>query len=316
MILINLALFLVSLFVLLKFSNYAIRYSSRLSKALHFPEFIVSFFIIAIISILPEATVSIISAIKGNPQLGFGTLLGSNVTDLTLVFGIIALLSTGGVQVKSKILSNKFFYLILLLFPLVLGLDGKYSRIDGSILVLSGAFFFIRTYIVSKRFRKKYKNGGERTPFLRNLILLILSFAILLAGAFFTVKFALNFANEINLPAILIGITILGIGTCLPELTFSIKAVRKNHDELALGDLLGTVIADATIVLGIVILICPFNYNVYNIYITGGAMFLAGLFVTIFMKTDKELSKKEGLILLLFYLLFVFLEFFANHVLF
>lgn len=314
MIILNLALFLVFLFILIKCAGYAIKHSSRLAKALHFPEFIVSFFIIALISVLPEATISIMSALEGEPELGLGTLLGSNVADLTLVFGIVALFSSRGIKVKSKILSNNFYYLILLLFPLILGFDGKFTRVDGLILVILGLLFFAKIYMDSHRFHKKF-NHTKKEPIFKSLTFLIISLTILLISAFLTVKFATNFAYEVKLPAILIGLTILALGTCLPELIFSIKAVKKNHDGLALGDILGTVVTDATIILGLVALISPFSYNPYNIYVTGTAMFVAGLLVTIFMKSEKSINKREGVLLILFYIFFVFVEFFINHVL-
>jgi len=314
MIIVNLLFFLVFLFVLTRCAEYSIRYSSGLAKILHFPEFIVSFFIIALISVLPEATISIISAFNGEPELGLGTLLGSNVADLTLVFGIVALFSSKGIKVKSKILRNNFFYLILLLFPLILGFDGRFSRVDGLILILLGGSFFARIYSESNKFRKKFSNTGKE-PFFKSFIFLIISLGILLLSAFLTVRFAVNFAYDAKLPAILIGITIVALGTCLPELIFSIKAVRKNHDGLALGDLLGTVITDATIILGLVAMISPFSYNPYHIYITGIAMFLAGVIVTIFMKSDKTLSKLEGVLLIFLYILFVFVEFFVSKIL-
>ena len=312
MILINLALSLVFLFILIKCASYAIRYSSRLAKALHFPEFIVSFFIIALISVLPESTIAIISALNGNPEVGLGTLLGSNVADLTLVFGIVALVSSNGIKVKSKILGNNVYYIILLLFPLILGFDGRFSRGDGLILVLLGVLFFSKIYMVSRSYHKE-TNNIKKEPFFKSLTFLILSLAVLLLSAFLTVKFAVNFANDANIPAILIGVTILALGTCLPELIFSIKAVKINHDGLALGDILGTVITDATIILGLVALISPFSYNPYNIYITGTAMFLAGVVVTAFMKSDRSINKREGVILILFYILFIFIEFIANN---
>lgn len=312
MIVYNLILFLVFLAVLIKSADFAIKYSSRIAKILLFPEFIVSFFIVAIISTLPESTISIISALKGNPELGFGTLIGSNVADLTLVFGIVALFSLRGIKIESKILRNNLFYLILLFFPLILGIDGKFSRIDGLILVLIGLLFFYKLYLDSKRFRKKF-NHTPKDSFFKSLIFLIISLAILITSAFFTVKFAVNFANDLHLPSVLIGITIIAIGTCLPELIFSIKAVKRNHDELALGDLLGTVITDATIILGAVALISPFSYNITNIYVLGVSMFLAGIFVIIFMKTDRLLNKTEGIILILLYILFLIVEFFVNN---
>jgi cation:H+ antiporter len=147
---------------------------------------------------------------------------------------------------------------------------------------------------------------------LRTSLFLILSLVALLLSAFLTVRFATNFAYDAKIPAVLIGLTIIALGTCLPELIFSIKAVRRNHDQLALGDILGTVITDATIILGLVALISPFSFNPYRIYITGTAVFLAGIFATIFMKTDKTINKREGIFLILFYIIFVFVEFFIN----
>jgi len=313
MIVVNLILFLLSLFVLVKCAGYSIKYSSKIAKFLKLPEFIVSFFIIALIAVLPEATIAIISAIKGEPGLGLGTLLGSNVTDLTLVFGIVSLFSYNGIKVESKILRNNLYYLGLLVLPLILGFDGKFSRIDGLILILAGIFFFFKIFKDSKRFSKKF-NHTKKEPVFKNFLLLLLSLGILLLGAFFTVKFAVNFAQDINLPVIIIGITILAIGTCLPELIFSIRAVKNNRDGLALGDILGTVVTDATIILGLVAVISPFSYNPYNIYVTGVAMFLAGIFVTIFMKSEKSLNKWEGVLLIIFYVLFVFAEFLVSNV--
>lgn len=301
------------LVILIKGANYSIKYSSRLAKILRFPEFVVSFFIIAIISVLPEATISIISALNGEPGLGLGTLLGSNVADLTLVFGIVALFSSKGIKVKSKILRDNIFCLALLLFPLILGFDGKFSRIDGLILLLAGILFFVKIYREKSRFKKEF-NHTQKSSFLKNFLLLILSLSVLLVSAYFTVKYVVDFASSAKIPSVLIGITIVALGTCLPELVFSIKAVRKNRYELALGDILGTVITDATIVLGIVALISPFEYNPMNIYITGGAMVLAGICSMIFMKTDKTINKIEGLLLILFYILFVFVEFFMNQI--
>jgi cation:H+ antiporter len=311
----NLALFVIFLIVLLKSADYAIKYSSKLSRALHLQEFIVSFFVIAVVSVLPEATISIMSAIQGDSQLGFGTLLGSNVADLTIVFGIVALFASGGVaggiKVKSKLLRDDFFYIVLLLFPLLLGFDGVLSRIDGGILITVGSLFFYKMYRESKRFTKKF-DQAKREPFKKSLILLIITLAILLTSALLTVKYAENFAKDIGIPAILIGVTVLALGTCLPELAFSIKAIRKDHDDLALGDVLGTVIADGTILLGIVALINPFSYSPNIMYVLGGAVFLSAVVSFAFMKSEKSINKIEGMILIFFYILFIFVQFFMN----
>ena len=149
MIIYNLILFLAFLFVLIKSADYATHYSSKLAKIFRLSEFIVSFFIVAVISAFPEGTIAIVSAVKGIPEFGMGTLIGSNVADLALVFGIVALVAAKGVSVKSEILKKDFFYLALLLFPVLLGLDGRFSRIEGILLVLAGlSFFFYAVYRV------------------------------------------------------------------------------------------------------------------------------------------------------------------------
>lgn len=303
----HLVMFLVAFFILIKSAAYCTTYASRLAKIFRISEFIVSFFIIAVISVFPEATISIISALKGMPQLGLGTLFGSNIADLTFVFGVVALFSYKGIHVKSEILKRDFLYLLLLLFPVLLGYDGSYSRIDGTILVAGGLFFFYTISLESKMFRKRYNHIKDRSLY-KNVALLLLSLVVLIISANYTIQYGVLFATDINIPAILISVTVIALGSCLPELFFSIKAVRINHDGLALGDILGTVITDATIILGIVALIQPFSFEFRLISITGFFMVLAGLLTLLFVRTDRLLTKKEGLFLLLVYIVYLFVE--------
>jgi cation:H+ antiporter len=312
MLLLNLALFIVSLFILVKSADYAVGYSSKIAKTFRISEFLVSFLVVAVISTSPEATVSIVSAIQGVPEFGLGTLIGSNVADLSLVFGLVALFSLNGVKVKSEILKKDMFYLILLLIPLVLGFDGNLSRIDGIVLILSGATFFITLSIEGHIF-KKVSDEPRNRKWRKNLILLAVSLAFLITSAYYTVEFGIDFANDAGMPPFLVALTMVAIGTCLPELIFSLKAVKKNHDELALGDVLGTVIMDATVIIGIVALISPFSFDPKIIYVTGSMMFIAGVLVISFIKSGKVLSKKEGVYLLMFYVVSLIVEFIAHH---
>lgn len=311
MVLANAALFLVFLGIVVKSAEYATRYSSKLAKMLHLSEFIVSFFIVAMISALPETTISIFSALRGAPELGLGTLLGSNIADLTLVFGITALLSAKGIRVKSEILKKDFLYLALLLFPIILGWDGYFSRMDGMLLILGGLFFFYSLSMESKMFHKKWNNLKNYSA-LKDALFLSISITVLIISADYTVRFGTQLAHDLRMPAALIGLTMISVGTCLPELIFSIKAVRNNHEALALGDVLGTVITDATIILGIVIIINPFYFRPELIYLTGTAMFIAGLLAIIFISSGKILTKKEGVYLLFFYIFYLIAELSVN----
>lgn len=194
---------------------------------------------------------------------------------------------------------------------MLLGLDGRFSRIDGVLLVVAGLFFFFTLSIESKMFRKKF-NGLKSRSFFKNLILLIFSLIALLVSANYAIKFGVDFANDIQIPPILVGLTMVSIGTCLPELFFSIRAIKINHDELALGDVLGTVVTDATIILGIIAIISPFQFNPIVIYVTGIAMFIAGILAVLFITTGRLLTRKEGVFLLFFYILYLATEIVVN----
>ncbi len=308
----NPLLFLVFLLILIKCAEYATRYASKIAKMLKMSEFLVSFFIVAVISALPETTISIISALKGIPEFGMGTLIGSNVADLSLVFGIVSLMSLKGIIVKSKVLKRDFFYIILLSFPILLGFDGNISRMDGLILIVGNILFLYSIYNENKSFDKSLKLKGLS---IKNFLFLIASLAGLLVSANYAINYAVAFAKDLGIPSVVISLTAVAIGVCLPELMFSIRAVRKKHGDLALGDILGTVIIDATLVLGIVALISPIYFERTFLMVTGGAMLLAGVLSVIFIRSRSVLTKTEGICLLLFYVGYLVVELMVNGVL-
>ena len=313
MLAVDLALFIVAFLVLLKSADFSTRYAAKLARTLHLSEFALSFFIVAVISAFPETAVSLVSAVEGLPEFGLATLLGSNVADLTLVFAIVTLYSLHGITVRSRILRTDYLYMFLLIFPLLLGMDGHFSRPDGLLLVLSGLFFFFTLSIETHMFRR-HINHLKNHLALKDTLLLGLCVAGLLVSAHFTISYGVRIAEGLALPPVLIALLVVSLGTCLPELVFSLRSVKVHHDALALGDILGTVIIDATLIIGIMALIKPFAFNPNLIYITGGAMFLAGMLTILFIRTDRMVTKKEGIILLLFYLLYVFVEFAARRI--
>lgn len=294
----------ISLFIVIKSAGYAIIHSTRLAEWLNLPSYIIGFLVVAVISILPETFIAINSALEGVPAFGLGTLFGSNVADLSLVLAIVILFSKHNLKVESKTIRERFFYVGILVIPILFGLNGEYTRNEGLILIVLGVFFY---FFVLRKSMNEQQKVREKFSY-RGLFLLLLSMGFLLLGARFTVEFGVNLANILKIHPILIGMFVVGLGTTLPELFFSIKAAKKDHDGLALGDILGTVVADATIVIGIVAIITPFSFNPRIIYITGIAMVLAIILLIHFMKTDRELTRKEAIFLILFYLAFVSAE--------
>lgn len=302
--LLSFVLLIISLAVVIKSADLAIKYSTKLAESFHLSKYVVGFLIVSVISILPETFISITSAFEGIPAFGLGTLFGSNVADLTLVFVLVIFLSRRNLKIESKIIKNSFLYIGIMLIPILLGIDGFYSRLEGIVLILIGLLFYV--FVLKK---SNYDTKVDRQKFKPvYLFLLLLSMGALLLGSHLTVGYGVDLAKTLGVNPILIGMFVVALGTTLPEMLFSIRASRHHHDDLALGDILGTVIADATIVVGIVAVISPFVFNPRIVYITGIFMVLATILLFSFMKSGKVITKKEAFLLLLFYLLFVSTE--------
>lgn len=290
---------------MVKAADMAIRSSSKLAQSLHLSTHVLGFLIIAGISVLPETLVAVQSALQGIPSFGVATLFGSNVADLSLVFVLVLLFSKKGIKVESAILKDQYWYFLALFVPIILGYDGTFTRLEGFALVLTGGLFHFRAL---KRDQKKLDH--LRTEFSwASAGLLIFSMSLLLLGSYATVESGVALAQSLGVSPVLVGMLLVGLGTTLPETFFAIKAVRQNDSSLALGDILGTVMTDATIVLGIVALIAPFTFDIRLVHLTGLYMVLGAMLLFYFMQSGHTLKRKEGIFLFVFYLVFVFTEF-------
>lgn len=124
----SLFIFIVALLMVIKGATMATKYSAKLAESFNISKYIVGFIIVAFISILPETLISINSAIGGIPEFGLGTLFGSNIADLSLIFAILIIYARRGIKIESKVLKNIRLYPFFLLLPLLFGLNGHYSR--------------------------------------------------------------------------------------------------------------------------------------------------------------------------------------------
>jgi len=301
----NLFIFAIALLMLTKGATMATKYSAKLADNFNISKYIVGFIIVAFISILPETLISINSAISGIPEFGLGTLFGSNVADLSLIFAILIIYTGRGIKIESKVLKNIRLYPFFLLLPLLFGLNGHYTRIEGVFLIIAGIIFY---YLVFKNGIDVSVNLRDSNGKYKSLLFLIISMVLLLVGSHFTVTSASALAHALKISPILIGMLIVSLGTTIPELFFSLKAVKRKDDELAIGDIMGSVLADATIVVGVLATITPFFFPVKIVYITGMFMVVFSFILLKFMKTGRLITKNEGYLLLFFWIIYVIVE--------
>lgn len=306
----QLFIFSVALFLVMRGATIATKYSGLIAASFRLSQYTVGFIVVAVISILPETFIALNAALEGIPEFGFGMILGSNVADLTLIIALITFFARRTLHVESKILKSHALYPFLLLIPIVLGLDGYLSRTEGGALIIAGIIFYYLTL------RHAHSNQNmpteKKADRLKDVLFVILGIALLLIGAHFTVSSASTIASLLGVNPILIGMLVVGLGTTIPELFFSLKAVRHNHDALAIGDILGTVLADATIVIGVLALIAPFSFPTTIIYVAGVFMVSAAFILFSFMRSGKVITSKEAFALFIFWITFILIECIIN----
>lgn len=304
----QIVILLLLLAVMGKSAAWAIRSAVGLSRLTGLTEFVIGLVVITCISILPEAIISILSAVQGSPALGLGTLIGSNVADLTLVLGAAALVAPRAINAEPAFIKDDYIFLGFLLLPLALGFTGFLSRLDGIILIAASIVFFFIMAKTKRRHAIRMHHTDSGHSILKELPILIISIALMGISAYFAVQYASALAANIGMAPAIIGLLIIAPGTALPELLFAVRAVRRHHNTLALGDVLGTVVADTTLILGIMTLIHPFSFNPRIIIVTGIFMLFAGILFFSFLRSGKKLTRGEGSLLLVFYALFVIVE--------
>ena len=306
-------IFIVSSFILVRSGMWVVKALIRIAQFLKLREFIVASFLMAFATSLPELFIGITSAISGKPELPFGVIIGSNIVALTVMVAIGALLGKD-LHIRGKVLQRSALYAALYsLLPLLLILDGMFSRRDGMILLAALVFYFVRLIAEEERFRKVFNNQlkGWRhfKIFVKDMFIFLIGAAMLLLSAEGIVFSVSKLAETFNLSLMVIGVSLVALGTSLPEIAFEIKAIRMGHKTMILGDIMGSVVINAALVLGLVGLISPFVITDFSPYLIGAAFTLvACLFFINFARSERKVTEMEALFLLGIYVLFIVAE--------
>ena len=310
MVYVTLIFFLISCLVLVVSGGFLVKLIVKIASYLRLSEFVVAFIIMAFSTSIPELFVGISSAINGNPALSLGNVIGSNIADLTLVIGIAALLGRG-IKLKNPLLKkDSLFMFLIALVPITLMIfDQTLSRIDG--VILTSIFIIYMWHLVKERkeVKEQFIENNKKQITL-TVVFFILCLGVMFLSAHFVVKYATQLAIELLLPVIIIGLFFVAIGTSLPELVFETRAILAKKGDLAVGDAMGSVVCNSTLVLGVTAMISPIT-NSFFIFLTS-AIFMAivTFLFMIFIRSKKGLSITESAMLIILYILFILFEFY------
>ena len=301
--------------LLIKGADVFVEGSSSVAKRLHVPSIIIGLTIVAMGTSLPETAVSVSASIAGNNELAVSNVVGSNIFNLMVVIGVCAILATvnvAGETIKRDIPLSLICAGLLMLLGII-GLGDKtgmtLGHMDGAIFVGLFAgyiFYMIRIALKANKEGKKVEIEGGSDEDIKLVsvpvsILFIVGGAIAIAvGGDVTVDAASRIASDLGMSQTLIGLTIVSIGTSLPELVTSIVAARKNEVDMALGNAIGSNIFNILMVLGIASLISPISIIRENI-IDLCVLVAFTVCVWIFAGTKKKIGRIEGLCMVALY---------------
>lgn len=311
---INVAIFLGSCAVLYVSGELVINSLVRLSRFLGLKEFVVAFFVMALAASLPNFFVGVTSALRGVPELSLGDVFGNNFTALTLAVAVAVLFSPQKqIQIESRtIRASSVFAMFAAVLPVIFLWDGVLSRMDGFLLLCLFLFYLSWLFAKRERFSKVYEEKKTRdwekifSESFKNVGKVALGVALIFLAAQGIVGSSSFFAAGLNIPIGLIGLLIVGFGNALPEVYFSIASARKAETFMILGNLLGSVVIPATVVLGLVAMIHPIVVSDASFLLTSRFFMLAAaLFFLVFSRTHNTISRKEAVFLLVLYLAFI-----------
>ena len=262
------------------------------------------FIVLSVVTSLPELFVSVFAVSSGQPGISVGNVLGSNIANLTIIMGLAILISGMKFSLKStpqKELAQ--FLFVLSLIPMFILQRGSMGPIMGIVLLI---LFGIFSFNISQK-AEKIKSLGfmKRTEIRKIAIKFIISIAILLFFSKIVVDNSINIAELLGLAPAIIGATLVAIGTSIPELATTVQAIKRHYYSMAFGNILGSCIANITLILGLSALL---SFSEVSTIATGGMMFfvlLSTLSVWYFVSTSKYLGRKTAIMLIMLYVLFV-----------
>ena len=308
----NIIYFAVSLLVL-AFSAYILVIAlEKLASFFRVSEFSLAFILMAVSTSFPELSVGIISAVQGVPSLSFGNIIGANILDLTAAIAIPILIAGRlNIETKTEVKDAFYAFLICILAILLFIIGSSLSRIDGLILLAIFIIYSKNVLMKKKAGRVKKLSVTKKEAFVYGIIFLISAF-FLLGSAKFVVNYAHLIATIIGLSDFVIGLLIVAIGTTLPELTVNTISVLSRHYSIAIGDSVGSVSANLTLIVGLTAIIHPIKGDFATIFGSGAFMIIVVYLFYLLIKEKMELKRVHGIALIFIYAAFLVFQYLLN----
>ena len=302
----NFVIFVIAMGVLIWGADLIINQSERIALKFKIPEFIIGATLIALGTSLPEMAASIAASMNGKPGIAVANVIGSNILNITLVLATVFLIA-------KKISPNRDFFekdstwaLVPALVFVLMIIDGVISRFDATLLLLlMGAYLLFLLQDAKNIPEEDLENLDKGTfSWIKAIPVLLGAFLLVTVGAHFTVESASEIAKSFGISEWAIGIIMISLGTSLPELVVSISAATKGKADMAIGNIIGSNMANTTVVLGAAALASPMAVNA-STYIFDIATMIVATLLLVFITANKLYNKSAGISLIIILGLFL-----------
>lgn len=296
--------------LLIKGADFFVEGSAGIAKIFKVPSVIIGLTIVAMGTSAPEASVSITAGLAGSNELALSNIIGSNIFNLLMVVGICAFVRSISGE-KSIVNRDLPFNLIISVLLLILLLDGKIGRIDGAILLLVMVCYMV--LLVKNAMKNREDDGSvHKIPLWQCILYIAGGLAAVIFGGDLVVNSASEIALALGMSQNLVGLTIVAIGTSLPELVTSIIATGKGEHELALGNAVGSCVFNILFILGMSSVLSPIGVNGENL-IDISILIFVSLFFVILCKKRENLRRIDGAVCILMYVAYTAYIIFRNY---
>lgn len=307
--------------LLIKGADLLVNGASSIAKKFHIPEIIIGLTIVSIGTSMPELFVSTTSAIGGHSDMAIGNVIGSNVCNLLLILGLSSVIRRIKFQRETRIIEIPMCLFFTFIFMILCNTGTGISRIEGIILMVLFVIFIGYTIFMAVKGEKfdaldesdeedeekdEEKNEEKEKSILKNILFIILGGVALKFGGDLTVDNAVIIAKYFNLSEQVISLTILAVGTSLPELVTSVMAAIKGNSDIAIGNIIGSNIFNMLLITGVTSIIHPIIYNIkYNIDMT--ILLIATIILALFplIPPKNKMSRGNGIIYVILYVVYL-----------
>ncbi|MBU0925495.1 calcium/sodium antiporter [bacterium] len=293
----DLLIFIISMAALIYGADFVINQSEKIAVHFNISSFVIGATLVAVGTSLPEMAVSMSASAKGSADIAVANVIGSTIFNISLVLGLVFLLAKKVQPKRDLFAKDSAWSLFPILIFILMGIDGKLSMLDGILFLCLMAAYLL--FLIDSNSMDEIDEDLQKEKFnwSKTSLLLITGFIFVIVGANFAIESATSIARSFGISEWIIGLFLVAFGTSLPELIISVKSAINNNTDLAIGNIIGSNVANFTMVLGLSSIINPLNVNLNTYFFDISAAFVLSLML-VFITANKLYNKSAGIALL------------------